>query len=170
MTKTSLKIVHIRQSGKDVNIQNRKSFALKPERVGNWVSDTTPEQPQSSDESSTSSDSDMADIMAETQKSSQTNNTGHNDSVVDDNTWAGRRLRGNFRDFADWVFGPQGVASLQFVAFGDFSYGYEDDFNTFVLRRESKDTSKYRFVDDFDEDWEEIRNEYRNMLESCPIT
>ena len=133
------------------------------------ASGTTPEQIHTSDDSSVPSESETTNPTTRSSNRTSATNTEDNDSV-EDITWRGRRLRTGFRKFAKWVFGPQGIASLRYVAVGDFSYGFESTSNTFVLCRESEGSRKYRFVDELDIYWKEFRDEYRDMLEACPIT
>lgn len=81
----------------------------------------------------------------------------------------GRRLRDEFRRFVEWVFGPQGLASLQIVAFGDFAYGGRAAQNNLLFCRSTDGRSNFRLLSESGTEWEEVLDEYRNALEACPV-
>jgi hypothetical protein len=81
----------------------------------------------------------------------------------------GRMLEDEFCRFADWVFGPQGVTSLHVLACGDFSYGTSNTSNL-ILCRNTEGSGNFQLLWDDSPIWSEVFDEYRNELESCPLT
>jgi hypothetical protein len=71
-----------------------------------------------------------------------------------------------FRMFAEWVFGPQGVSSLQFLAFGDFVCGKHN----LILRRSGDEEVNFRVLEPRSMEESRVVDEYQDVLEACPIT
>lgn len=79
------------------------------------------------------------------------------------------RLQPEFRQFLEWVFGPQGIASLDIVAFGDFAHGGRDHSNNLLLCRSTNAMGNFRFLNRYEQDWAEVRYTYRDAMEACPV-
>ncbi|KAM0256121.1 hypothetical protein ACHAQJ_005208 [Trichoderma viride] len=79
------------------------------------------------------------------------------------------KLRKKFRPFVDWAFGPEGIASLQMIIFGDFAYGGRAGAeNNCLYGRCTDGTSNYRIVGRYETAWKEVRDTYHNAIEACP--
>lgn len=83
-------------------------------------------------------------------------------------------LNDEFRDFADWVFGADGIASLEMVAYGDFSCQRRFAADCFMLRRggtiggQAYHYSFYFPESQVDPDLEKLISRYPGFLEACP--
>lgn len=82
---------------------------------------------------------------------------------------SGRKLRDELRLFAEWVFGPQGIASLQVVVFGDFAHGGRKSSHNLLLRRSTQGRSTFRVYGGSDPELKRVQAEYREVLEACPV-
>ncbi|KAH6845437.1 hypothetical protein B0I37DRAFT_380127 [Chaetomium sp. MPI-CAGE-AT-0009] len=78
-------------------------------------------------------------------------------------------LRLHFRQFAEWVFGPQGVGSLQFLVQGDYSYGGRKLDNRLILCRDAAAgrKSNFRILARRETDVAHL-DKYRAALRACP--
>ena len=68
-----------------------------------------------------------------------------------------------FRDLVDWAFSPQGIKSLQVIAWGDFAFGYKGwrtGYNLFVCR-DKRDKQGWRVYDARDKRFE---GEWKGLL------
>lgn len=93
-------------------------------------------------------------------------NTGREGGVVEPS------LRPEFRRFAEWVFGPQGVGSLQLIVVGDLAYGDRAPRHNLIIRRSITDggISDFRVISHDNLVGElEVLGEYRDALEACPV-
>ncbi|OAQ60886.2 hypothetical protein VFPPC_01929 [Pochonia chlamydosporia 170] len=83
-------------------------------------------------------------------------------------------LSDDLRQFADWAFGPNGVASLRLLAYGDFSCRGRFADSCFMLRRAfltNGNQSPYQFYfQDVqrDIDLDELLDRHAEFLEACP--
>jgi hypothetical protein len=91
----------------------------------------------------------------------------------------------NLLPFARWAFGPEGIQSLQVLAYGDFSYdGRFKEANRILCRKSWKvekrykkniedDTQYYVFpfqpMREVDIEMEELFNENLDFLAACPV-
>lgn len=75
-----------------------------------------------------------------------------------------------FREFAQWVFGPQGLPSLQVLAYGDFSPEGRPIRANFLLGRSKEGAldEGYRKITSNERLHKDILNKYGNALASCP--
>ena len=78
-------------------------------------------------------------------------------------------LRPEFRDFAEWVFGRHGIGSLRFLVFGDHSFGGRKLDNRLILCREPVPGrgSNFRIIARSDADVYHL-DKYRAALRACP--
>ncbi|KAH6636903.1 hypothetical protein F5144DRAFT_469631, partial [Chaetomium tenue] len=78
-------------------------------------------------------------------------------------------LRSEFRDFAEWVFGQHGIGSLQFLVFGDYSFGGRKSDNRLILCRNPmlEKKSNFQILTRSDTDVYHL-DEYRDALRACP--
>ncbi len=72
-----------------------------------------------------------------------------------------------FRQFAKWIFGPDGVASVQIIAFGDFSHG-KRRWPNIVLRRNTAGPMKFQSLSLYLRETDEAVRDYYEVLEVCP--
>ncbi|KAF5537201.1 hypothetical protein FNAPI_11487 [Fusarium napiforme] len=118
-SKTSLKVLHIRQSASDL------------EQCASWAINEDPALATSATRSDTSSASGESLSWTDSGPTTPTGAAGdvtfgpNAVEVTADNhggsLWP--LLQHDFRQFLEWAFGPQGIASLDIVAFGDFAHG-----------------------------------------------
>ena len=88
----------------------------------------------------------------------------------DDEPWTGPRLQSQFRRFAEWVFGPRGVSSLEVLLCGDFSRrGPTSRFNVVLCRRDAQNRRRYRHVQKGELEWQGIFEEYGDSIMACPV-
>lgn len=125
---SSLKLVHIRQSGLDLRHYHVGSYAMDPGVIGL-----------------------------------------HTRYQVHDI----RQLGVQFFNFAMWLFGPQGVPSVEALAFGDFMNGvtYSGlslDHNFVILRNSTFTLPPFRLLDLMTEDGMDFVDRHRQILEACP--
>lgn len=81
----------------------------------------------------------------------------------------------DFEDFAQWVFGPNGIPSLRLLAFGDFSYrGRFVEYNHLLCRKSHSQAGHHRprryfrtITDDDNELWD-LFDKHHDALEACP--
>ncbi|KID73422.1 ATPase family AAA domain-containing protein 3C [Metarhizium brunneum] len=152
-SKTSLKVLHIRQSGSD--LKHYASWAVEGQdrtsRQGSVASHNSMESVPWTDSSVTSLPTEMED------------------ATVRHEAWLRHRMRNEFCRFAEWVFGPYGISSLQIMAFGDFAYGGRSITNNFHFGRNTEGNSHFRLLSEYEPEWKNIRDEYLNALGACPV-
>ncbi|PNP60807.1 hypothetical protein FNYG_14427 [Fusarium nygamai] len=164
-SKASLKILHIRQSASDL------------EQCKSWAINEVPALTASSTRSDTSSESRVSLLWTDSGLTTPTSAAGdvtfgpNAVEVAADNNggclWP--PLQHKFRQFLEWVFGPQGIASLDIVAFGDFAHGGRESTYNLLLSRSTNATSNFRLLDRYGRDWEEVRYKYGDAMEACPV-
>ena len=81
----------------------------------------------------------------------------------------GPELLPELRGFASWAFGPHGIPSLQMIALGDYAHGGRATWNNFLLCRCTEEGKRFRYIANHEPAAKEILEEYRDMLEACPI-
>ena len=145
-TKSSLKFLHIRQSSSD--LQYFKSLALRTPEAG----------------TETSNEQDGTDQSSAAGTMSKTTNPGAHPRPPD----MSRLLRGEFLDFAEWAFGPQGIRSLDIVIHGDFSHGGHMGLNNLMLLRNGDGENGFNLLAKSDRRWQDVVHRYRDVLEACP--
>lgn len=60
-----------------------------------------------------------------------------------------RGLRDKFRRFAEWAFGPQGLASLEVIAYGDFAYDGRAGTRNLLLCRSTKGRGNFQLLTEY---------------------
>jgi hypothetical protein len=186
-SKASLKVLHIRQSSSD--LEYWESWAVRETIISEMSGmgildsfdisdpDSGPDQlpwPDDEMESLTVDEGDWPAEPDERSASLTVSSAGSDvaESLAEiDEIRNGPRLTKEFRRFLNWVFGPEGIASLQFVIFGDFAYGGRVTRIPNNLRycRCIDGTNTYRFVGEHEREWIEIRDAYRDAIEACPV-
>ncbi|KAK0666810.1 hypothetical protein QBC41DRAFT_325147 [Cercophora samala] len=145
-----LKLLHLRQTGSNVRKYDSWAFkeTLRPPPPGLGRRRVNPDNPKNYD---------ARDLVALTPAEVQ--------SMLED----------DFARFLDWTFGPNGILSLQAVAFGDFANGHMSGkylHNIFACRS-SDEPYGYRVFDCRDKghknEWRDVADEYADFLESCPV-
>lgn len=145
-SKTSLKAIHIRQTRSD--IQKFGSWALR-DRISPLISRAR---------SDASSDSDL------------TTHTEIASFEFDDDELAppGTYLRNEFRHFAQWAFGPEGISSLDIIAYGDFAHGGRLSSDSVLLKRQTGRTSHFRVLAAMGWEWKDALDQYHVEMGACP--
>ncbi|KAK7755480.1 hypothetical protein SLS62_002410 [Diatrype stigma] len=151
--KASLKLLHIRQSCSDL------------EHLLSWAQEGNPQDLiDISDESEPESNSEGSGPASEAESDPSEPSVREGDT---EQVGASVRLRKEFRQFIEWAFGPQGVSSLQIVAYGDFAYGGRDPYQNIVLCRSSDERMHYRILSPYEA--MAVLEEHRAMLEALPM-
>jgi hypothetical protein len=148
-SKTSLKAIHIRQTMSDIS------------NFGSWAFVEVLAPLISRANSDASSDSDL------------TTYTEGPDLGPDwdmDFTQREPELRNDFRHFAEWAFGPDGIPSLDIIAFGDFAYGGRENGHNVLLGRNTSGTSNFRMLDAKTGEWKDALDKYHVAMGACPVT
>lgn len=155
--KDCLRILHIRQSGSDIGKFGSWAFGR-----GGWDNVLDPEsQPTEYRQEFLFADDRMLGCVL-----GLPGDTGRNVSVT--------VLNDEFRHFADWVFGEDGIASLEMIAYGDFSCQGRFAADCFMLRRggtidgQAHSYSFYFPESEVDPDLEELLSRHPGFLEACP--
>jgi hypothetical protein len=159
--KTSLKVLHIRQTCSDLRYFESMAIDNTPMEVtSDAISIATLESWESEDLSDSGPGSDMEGIhpVPDAEISARRYETP-----------SGHRLKNKFCRFAEWVFGPQGIASLQVVVFGDFAHGGRMPSQNLLLCRSRQGRSKFRVLGGSDPELKRVQAEYRKVLEACPV-
>lgn len=146
--KSCLKILHIRQSGCDI------------EKYGPWIL-------EKSYSSKSEDETEYATANALGSISHSPTGNDINDGRAD--------LRDDFREFADWAFGASGIPSLRILAYGDFSCsGRFEEYWMFLRRASSADSEiQYRFYDpkvERDSELEDLLTLHEGFLQACPTS
>ncbi|KAJ4328089.1 hypothetical protein N0V84_001457 [Fusarium piperis] len=144
-SKTSLKAIHIRHTMSD--IWKRGSWALGGGRI----------PMKSRATSNASSDSDLS-ITEELL-------LGFDQDELE---WHNPRLRSGFRHFAEWAFGPEGISSLDIIAYGDFAYGGRRVDGNVLLGRQTGGTSHFRVLNEKAGEWKDALDKYHVAMGTCP--
>ncbi|KJZ79368.1 hypothetical protein HIM_01519 [Hirsutella minnesotensis 3608] len=94
-----------------------------------------------------------------------------------------QHLHKEFRKFAQWLFGPRGIASVDILAFGDFAYDEALEGHNFFLIRDDSDNDSPEYLTDTKR-WEPLHfrvvtadsgegaviiAEWRQLLTACPV-
>jgi len=88
---------------------------------------------------------------------------------VESGAWKGPEIRPELRQFANWAFGPNGIPSLHVIALGDYAHGGRACWNNFFLCKCKEDGKRFRRLDNYETSVADIRDEYRELLEACPV-
>ncbi|KAH7173304.1 uncharacterized protein B0J16DRAFT_293380 [Fusarium flagelliforme] len=77
-------------------------------------------------------------------------------------------LQRSFRLFADWIFSPEGVTSLEYIVAGDLSHGSRYAENNVLVCRERE---RYRVIGHKDggEEWRDVKRRFGRALGACPV-
>ncbi|KAI8652008.1 hypothetical protein NCS56_01417400 [Fusarium sp. Ph1] len=148
-SKTSLKAVHIRQTMSDIS------------NFGSWAFVEVLAPLISRANSDASFDSDL------------TTYTEDSDPGLDwdlDFTQREPELRNEFRHFAaEWALGPDGIPSLDIIAFGDFAYGGLTKGCNVLLGRSTGGTSNFRMLHAKAGEWKDALDKYHVAMGACPV-
>ncbi|KAJ2983140.1 hypothetical protein NQ176_g912 [Zarea fungicola] len=77
-------------------------------------------------------------------------------------------LQPRFREFAEWVFGPNGLPTVQFIVYGDFAYDGRG-FQNLMLRKSLGGDAAFQVLSEFDTSWEDVIHLYGSSLGACPV-
>jgi hypothetical protein len=85
--------------------------------------------------------------------------------------WKTPPLHQSFRDFADWVFGQEGIKSLQYIVTGDLSHGNRYCKNNSLICRSVGEGRKYRVISQGigGPEWWDVKSRFGSALEACPV-
>jgi len=77
-------------------------------------------------------------------------------------------LQQYFRLFADWIFSPEGIISLEYIVAGDLSHGSRYAENNVLVCRQGRG---YRVIGQKDggEEWRDVQRRFRRALGVCPV-
>ncbi|RDA96181.1 hypothetical protein CP533_1634 [Ophiocordyceps camponoti-saundersi (nom. inval.)] len=87
-------------------------------------------------------------------------------------TQAGARLRPAFVELANWLFGPQGIRSLQTLAFGDFASNRPSPGHSLFLVRDHGQSRGYSIIQPESDKGRRLlakSDGYSRMLSACPV-
>lgn len=79
-----------------------------------------------------------------------------------------RPFQPKFRHFANWVFGPNGIPSVQVVVYGDFANDNRGQRTNIVLCRSLDEAMAFRSLRFFERDCQEALRPYLEELKACP--
>ncbi|KAJ2996538.1 hypothetical protein NUW58_g947 [Xylaria curta] len=79
-----------------------------------------------------------------------------------------RGLRDPFHQFLTWVFSPNGLLSLQVVAFGDFAISDAYSRYNVIVCRDTNESTGFRILSPLNPEMKRILSEYRDVLGACP--
>ncbi|KAF4957892.1 hypothetical protein FGADI_2721 [Fusarium gaditjirri] len=85
--------------------------------------------------------------------------------------WKTPPLQQSFRDFANWVFGPAGVGSLEYIVAGDLSHGNRYAANNALVCRVVGAERRYRVVSQElgGPEWRDAKGRFGSALAACPV-
>jgi hypothetical protein len=85
--------------------------------------------------------------------------------------WKTPPLQQSFRVFADWVFGPEGISSLEYIVAGDLSHGSRYFESNALICRCPGEGRRYRVISQKSggEEWRDVRSRFGRALEACPV-
>ncbi|EKJ68981.1 hypothetical protein FPSE_10825 [Fusarium pseudograminearum CS3096] len=85
--------------------------------------------------------------------------------------WKTPPLRQSSRDFADWVFGPDGITSLEYIVAGDLSHGSRYSERNALICRSAEWGRRYRVISQKTggEEWVDVKTRFGRALEACPV-
>lgn len=85
--------------------------------------------------------------------------------------WKTPLLHQSFRDFAAWVFGQEGIKSLEYIISGDLSHGNRYCKNNFLICRSVGEGGRYRVVSQGigGPEWWDVKSRFGSALEACPV-
>jgi hypothetical protein len=84
--------------------------------------------------------------------------------------WGTPPLQQSFRDFASWVFGPNGIQSLQYIVTGDLSHGNRYAANNALICRAVGGETRYRVISQErgGPEWRDVKSRLGSALAACP--
>lgn len=181
-SRASLKLLHIRQSASDLKYY-ASWFGYGDMNFAEMSSDTTDDDPpegeqQNEEESNPDSEDSVAysgmdsgppSPISDAEDAAPGPDNDENASVAESGLWEAPKFRPELRDFAGWAFGPHGIPSLQVIALGDYAHGGRATWNNFFLCRCTEEGKRFRYLADYEPMAQEIRKEYRDTLEACPV-
>ncbi|KAF5566192.1 hypothetical protein FNAPI_1309 [Fusarium napiforme] len=85
--------------------------------------------------------------------------------------WGAPPLQQSFRDFANWVFGPNGIKSLEYVVTGDLSHGNRYAANNALICRAVGGERRYRVISQErgGPEWRGVKSRFGSALAACPV-
>ncbi|KAH7159137.1 hypothetical protein DER46DRAFT_637777 [Fusarium sp. MPI-SDFR-AT-0072] len=92
-------------------------------------------------------------------------------AVKERREWKTPPLQQSFRDFANWVFGPEGVRSLEYIVTGDLSRGKRYSDNNALICRAVGGEGRYRVISQErgGMEWRDVQSRFGSALEVCPV-
>ncbi|CAH0046306.1 unnamed protein product [Clonostachys solani] len=78
-------------------------------------------------------------------------------------------IQPEFLDLVGWAFGPEGINSLDVLAFGDFSHGCREPQNNLLFsRNRTGNKSSFSRIHMDDEEWHDVLDQYGDAIKACP--
>ncbi|PNP59676.1 hypothetical protein FNYG_14886 [Fusarium nygamai] len=84
--------------------------------------------------------------------------------------WGTPPLQQSFRDFANWVFGPSGIESLEYIVTGDLSHGNRYAANNALICGAVGGERRYRVISQErgGPEWRDVKGRFGSALAACP--
>ncbi|KAH6952947.1 hypothetical protein DER45DRAFT_617320 [Fusarium avenaceum] len=158
VSKNSLKALHIRQTG--VNMGSSPS----------WVFNQALEARIREAERHDTTKVDV--ILGDQEEGDRTNGPEYIATALEERKeWKTPPLHQSFRDFADWVFGQEGIKSLDYIITGDLSHGNRYCKNNFLICRSVGGGRRYRVISQGigGPEWWDVESRFGGALEACPV-
>ncbi|KAF5573231.1 hypothetical protein FPANT_12500 [Fusarium pseudoanthophilum] len=85
--------------------------------------------------------------------------------------WGTPPLQQSFRDFANWVFGPGGIKSLEYIVTGDLSHGSRYAASNALICRAVGGERRYRVISQErgGPEWRDVKSRFGRALAACPV-
>ncbi|KAF4969838.1 hypothetical protein FSARC_2996 [Fusarium sarcochroum] len=161
--KSSLKVLHIRHTG--VNASPSPSW------VFNKALDLKLTEAESSGKSVSHITMPSDERDAKNRKTIAIDPEEITIAIKERKDWKTPPLQHHFRVFADWVFGPEGIRSLEYIAVGDLSRGNRYEKDNALVCRAVEGESRFRVISQRSGglEWRDIKSRFGNALEACPV-
>ncbi|KAF5970524.1 hypothetical protein FCOIX_10361 [Fusarium coicis] len=85
--------------------------------------------------------------------------------------WGTPPLQQSFRDFASWVFGPNGIQSLEYIVTGDLSHGNRYAANNALICGAVGGEKRFRVISQErgGPEWRDVKSRFGSALAACPV-
>ncbi|KAI1259879.1 hypothetical protein F5Y18DRAFT_408045 [Xylariaceae sp. FL1019] len=165
VSKSSLKLLHIRQSLSDIH--RYESVAVQP-MIDMRLDVKSEYEGRASEEladSASSGSGTSCSLFSDADVIPESNDEG----VAGEQHEALAEFRPEFRKLIEWIFGPEGISSLQTVAFGDFANIDPYSSHNRIFCRNTQGGCNFQVLDQFSPVARKISREYCHILQACPI-
>ncbi|KAK6713076.1 hypothetical protein SNK05_007530 [Fusarium graminearum] len=162
VSKGSLKVLHIRQTGANVGTYSPCVFdnaldmrITQAEQNGETIENYT----------------NGGHVLDSEPKQNSISLRDTSTAIRERREWKTPPLRQSSRDFADWVFGPDGVTSLEYIVAGDLSHGSRYYERNALICRSTGGGRRYRVISQKagGKEWIDAKSRFGRALEACPV-